>query len=40
MTEQHEKAERAQIMKERHCSELDAALVIAGRIAAGRRGHA
>ena len=40
MTEQHEKAERAKIMKERHCSELDAALVIAGRIAAGRRGHA
>ena len=39
MTEQHEKAERAKIMKERNCSELDAALVIAGQIAAGRRGH-
>ena len=39
MTEQHEKAERANIMQERHCSELDAALVIAGQIAAGRRGH-
>jgi len=39
MTEQHEKAERARIMKEHNCPELDAALIIAGQIAAGRRGH-
>jgi len=39
MTEQHEKAERAAIMRERGCSELDAALVVAERIAEGRRNH-
>ena len=39
MTEQHEKAERAAIMRERGCSELDAALVVAERIAEGRRTH-
>ncbi len=32
MTEKHEKAERAAIMRERNCSELDAVHVIAGRI--------
>jgi hypothetical protein len=38
MTEKHEKAERAAIMAERGCSELEAVHVIAERIAA-RRGH-
>ena len=33
MTEKHEKAERAQIMRERNCSELDAVYVIAERFA-------
>ena len=38
MTEQHEKAERAAIMTERGCSELEAVLIIAERIAANRGG--
>ena len=38
MTEKHEKAERAAIMRERHCSELEAVYVIAERIAATRGG--
>jgi len=38
MTEKHEKAERAQIMRERGCSELEAVQVVADRIAAHRRG--
>jgi len=33
MTEKHEKAERAQIMREQNCSELEAVYVIAERIA-------
>ncbi|PJG82801.1 conjugative transfer ATPase [Caviibacterium pharyngocola] len=32
MTEKHEKAERRQLMMEHHCSELDAALMVAKRI--------
>ena len=36
MTEKHEKAERAAIMRERRCSELEAVYVIAERIAATR----
>lgn len=32
MTEKHEKAERRQLMSEHHCSELDAALMVAKRI--------
>ena len=36
MTEKHEKAERARIMQERGCSELDAVHVVAERIAAQR----
>ncbi|TYG35293.1 conjugative transfer ATPase [Lonepinella koalarum] len=32
MTEKHEKAERRQLMMEHHCSELDAALIVAKRI--------
>lgn len=32
MTEQHEKAERMQIMKERSCTELEAAFVVASRL--------
>lgn len=36
MTEKHEKAERAAIMRERNCSELEAVYVIAERIAANR----
>ena len=35
MTEQHEKAERATIMRERNCTELEAAYVVAERIGAG-----
>ena len=38
MTEKHEKAERAAIMRERNCSELEAVYVIAERIAANRGG--
>jgi conjugative transfer ATPase len=38
MTEKHEKAERAEIMRERCCSELEAAHVVADRIAAQRGG--
>jgi hypothetical protein len=36
MTEKHEKAERAAIMRERGCSELEAVEVVAGRIGRGR----
>ncbi len=36
MTEKHEKAERAQIMRERGCTELEAALAMAERIEAQR----
>ena len=38
MTEKHEKAERADIMCERHCSELEAAHIVAARIAEHRGG--
>jgi len=38
MTEKHEKAERADIVRERNCSELDAVHVVARRIAAERGG--
>ena len=38
MTEKHEKAERAEIMRERGCSELEAVHVVAERIAAQRGG--
>jgi len=38
MTEKHEKAERAAIMREQQCSELEAAYRVAERIAA-QRGH-
>ena len=38
MTEKHEKAERAEIMRERGCSELEAVHVVAERIAAKRGG--
>jgi hypothetical protein len=38
MTEKHEKAERAAIMRERNCSMLEAVYVIAERIAANRHG--
>jgi hypothetical protein len=38
MTEKHEKAERADIMREHHCSELEAAHVVAERIAKHRGG--
>lgn len=37
MTEKHEKAERAQIMRERNCSELEAVHVIVERIVTNRR---
>ncbi|MCB1810084.1 MAG: conjugative transfer ATPase, partial [Candidatus Competibacteraceae bacterium] len=37
-TEQHERAERARIMRQQHCSELEAAYVIARRIEAERGG--
>jgi hypothetical protein len=37
MTEKHEKAERGKIMRERGCSELEAAYAVAERIA-GREG--
>ena len=36
-TEQHEKADRADLMRENGCDELEAALMIAERIAARRR---
>ena len=36
-TEQHEKADRAELMRRHGCTELDAALMIADRIAASRR---
>ncbi len=36
MTEKHEKAERAAIMRDRKCSELEAVYAIAERIAAHR----
>ena len=36
MTEKHEKAERATIMRERGCSELEAVQVVAERIALER----
>ena len=38
MTEKHEKAERAAIMQEQYCSELEAVHVIAKRIAHKRGG--
>jgi conjugative transfer ATPase len=38
MTEKHEKAERARIMRERGCSELEAVQAVAERIAAHRGG--
>ena len=38
MTEKHEKAERAQIMREQGCSELEAAHVVAERLEARRGG--
>ena len=38
MTEKHEKAERAEIMRDRGCSELEAVHVVAERIAAKRGG--
>ena len=38
MTEKHEKAERAEIMLKRRCSELEAVHVVAERIAAKRGG--
>lgn len=37
MTEKHEKAERAEIMRERNCSELQAVYLIAERIGLARR---
>lgn len=39
MTEKHEKAERAAIMRERNCSELEAVYAIAERIAGNRGGN-
>ena len=39
MTEGHEKAERAAIMREHGCSEVDAAGIVAERLAASRRGQ-
>jgi hypothetical protein len=36
MTEKHEKAERAAIMREQNCSELEAVHIIAERIAQNR----
>ena len=38
MTEKHEKAERAEIMRERGCTELEAVHIVAGRIAVQRGG--
>jgi hypothetical protein len=38
MTEKHEKAARAEIMRERGCTELEAVHVVAERIAAQRGG--
>ncbi len=37
MTEKHEKAERAAIMREMNCSELEAVYVVAERIARQKR---
>ncbi len=37
MTEKHEKAERARIMRSRGCSEPEAAYVVAERLAKERR---
>jgi len=39
MTEKHEKAERAETMRERGCSELEAAYVVAERIATHEGGR-
>ena len=39
MTEKHEKAERAEIMRERGCTELEAVHVVAERIATERGGR-
>ena len=39
MTEKHEKAERAAIMRERGCTEVEAAEVVAEHLAASRRGR-
>ena len=36
MTEKHEKGERAEIMRERGCAELEAATAVAERIARRR----
>jgi hypothetical protein len=36
MTEKHEKAERAEIMRETGCTDVEAALQVAERIAADR----
>ena len=36
MTEKHEKADRAEIMRERGCTELEAVHIVAERIAARR----
>jgi hypothetical protein len=36
MTEKHEKAERAEIMRERGCTELEAVHIVAERISVGR----
>jgi len=38
MTEGHEKAERAKIMREHGCTEVEAAVIVAERLAASRRG--
>jgi len=38
MTEGHEKAQRAAIMREQGCTEVEAALIVAERLAASRRG--
>jgi hypothetical protein len=38
MTEKHEKAERAEIMRERGCTELEAVHIVAERLAAQRGG--
>ena len=39
MTEKHEKAERAEIMRERGCTEIEAVHVVAKRIAVERGGR-
>jgi len=36
MTEKHEKAERAKIMREKNCTEVEAVYVMAERIARNR----